>query len=502
MTCLSNLFLTLVSVAALLAGCSNGGGQPEPAPGPEPGPEPEVVTGPGADIYVTTASKAQLFSKSFVEFGKAASMSPYLVKLDPSVKYQTVDGFGAAVTGATCFNLLKMTPEDRTAILKDLFDPEEGLGVSLVRVSIGASDFSVNEEFTWCDKEGIENFAVAREDKEYLFPILHEIYKINPGLKIIASPWSCPRWMKRRSVTDNSDYYSWTSGSLKPSCYQDYATYFVKWIQTMEAEGFDIYAMTIQNEPLNHGNSMSLYMTWQEQRDFIKTALGPAFEKAGIDTKILVFDHNYNYDNVSDQSKYPLNIFADPEASKYVAGSAWHNYGGTPLELTDIVKSAPDKEIYFTESSIGEWGYSFEGNVLSDFKSIFLQTLERGNKGVTLWNFVLDENNSPYRKGGCSTCYGVLEIDSTTGKIKGRNSHYYDIAHTSKVIKPGAVRIGTNGYTTGNVTYQAYQNPDGSYGVIILNENSDSKELVFASTAHSVKITVPGKAVASIAWKD
>ena len=154
--------------------------------------------------------------------------------------------------------------------------------------------------------------------------------------------------MKRRSVTDGSDWYSWTSGSLRPAYYPDYARYFVKWIQAMQAEGIGIDAVTVQNEPLNHGNSMSLYMTWAEQRDFIKTALGPAFERGGTQTKILVFDHNYNYDNQADQKNYPLRIYADPEASKYVAGSAWHNYGGSVTELDNIVRNAPDKEIYFT----------------------------------------------------------------------------------------------------------------------------------------------------------
>ena len=137
------------------------------------------------------------------------------------------------------------------------------------------------DEFTWCDQKGIENFAVHPLDQQYLFPILDRIMKINPAVKIIGSPWSCPRWMK---VGDNltSSYSAWTGGHLNPLYYKDYATYFVKWIQEMESRGFPIYAVTLQNEPLNRGNSMSLYMGWEEQRDFIKNAVGPAFQAAGI----------------------------------------------------------------------------------------------------------------------------------------------------------------------------------------------------------------------------
>lgn len=462
--------------------------------------DPPVVTEPDAMAYVTTADKSMLFQAVPVQFGKPASMSPYVVELDPSQKYQTVDGFGAAITGSTCYNLLKMSQEDRTAFLKEIFDMEEGLGSSLVRVSIGASDFSL-EEYTWCDKEGIENFAPHDYDRRDLFPILKEIYAINPDVKIIGSPWSAPRWMKR-GVKNDDNYYSWTSGRLKPSCYQDYAEYFVKWIQTMEKEGFDIYAVTIQNEPLNHGNSMSMYMPWQEQRDFIKTALGPAFKTAGIDTKILLFDHNYNYDNLEDQKGYPLNILADPEAASYVAGSAWHNYGGDVSELDNIAKGAPDKEIYFTEASIGTWNYSFDKCLITDFRSIFLETLSRGNKGVTLWNLMLDENGAPNRPGGCQTCFGAVTIASSDYKNIERKSHYYNIAHASKVIKPGAVRIGTSGFSDSGIYYQAYQNRDGSFGVIILNDNSSAQPLVFVSSAHSVKYDVPGKSLVSLEWKD
>lgn len=491
-----SLYVT-IAVLALASACG-GGVKPAPDPGPDPIPDPEPVVTHDARAWITTADKSQLFNEIGIDFGKPATMSPYIVRLDPDTRYQTIDGFGAAMTWASCYNLMKMKPEDRTDLLKELFDPEAGLGIGLIRVSIGASDFNY-EEYTWCDSEGISHFAVDSRDESIVFPVLKEIYAINPDVRIIGSPWSVPRWMKM-GVNGSGKHDSWTSGRLDPKHYGAYAEYFVKWIQAMQSQGFKVEAITIQNEPLNHGNSMSTYMPWEDQTAFIKCNLGAALRDAGLSTKILVYDHNYNYDGVAGQDSYPLHIFSDPDASGYVAGSAWHNYGGSVTELDKIHEAAPEKEIYFTEASIGEWNYNFASCLIDDFKSIFMQTLERYNKGVTLWNMVLDDKKGPYspQAGSCKTCYGAVEVSSSTYKVIDRKTHYYNIAHTSKVIRYGAVRIGTSGYSKSGIMYQAYLNPDGSYAIIILNEGGSEQQLVFTTDAHSVKITVPAKAIASI----
>ena len=478
---LAGILAACNSPAENLSGSGNGGG--------EISGEKNVVK-----AYVTTSDRSHLFTEKDLEFNRPASMSPYIVNLDFDRTYQTVDGFGAAVTGATSYNLMKMQQEDRTAFLKDIFDREEGLGSSLIRVSIGASDFPAGrKEFTWCDTEGIENFAPHSDDVQYLIPVLKEIYAINPDVKIIGSPWSAPVWMK--------EFASWTSASLKPEYYDDYAQYFVKWIQYMESQGFDIYAVTPQNEPLNKGNSMSMYMGWQQQRDFIKQALGPAFRDAGIDTKILVFDHNFNYDNIADQIGYPLHIYEDPDASQYVAGSAWHSYGGNVSELDQIIYEYPDKEIYFTEASIGAWNYTFENCLVNDFETIFIGTLSRMGKGVTLWNLLLDDKGGPYGSAGaCTTCYGAVDISSSDYRTLTYRTHYYNIAHASKVIMPGAVRIGTEGFELDGLDYLAFRNPDGSIGVIIVNKNTGAQTLTFNTDEYSVNYEVPGRSLVSLSW--
>lgn len=494
-------YALLLSVVCCSCNGKDGPSKPEEPDTPTP---PIVEEEDGATVYTTTFDLSSKMAKSTVKFGKASSMSPNVVKFTAQ-NYQTMDGFGLAITQATCYNLLKMTAEDRTKVLGEIFSPTEGYGSSLIRVCIGGSDFSM-DEFTCCDTEGIANFKMHSSDEKYLFPILDEIYKINPGVKIIGSPWSCPRWMKMK-VDGTGTEYSWTSGRLNPKYYSDYATYFVKWIEAMQARGYKVAYVTLQNEPLNHGNSMSLYMPWQDQRDFLKV-VGPAIKAAGLSTEILLFDHNYNYDNNADNKDYPQKIFADSEATKYAAGSAWHNYGGSVSTLDAVQSSYPDKKILFTEASIGKWNYDrngLGGQIREDMREIFFGTIKRGGRGVTLWNMMLDENNSPHRgAGACSTCYGAIDVNTSSYSYASldRKAHYYDVVHASAVVKPGAVRIGTDGYTASGVQYLAFRNPDSSYGILILNESNSEATFVFSTASHSVTVKSPKMSVQSVTWKD
>ena len=494
----------------------------------KPVPKPEVVK---KDVvtYVTTEDSRRQFEMSTFKFDKPGTMSPNQVMYDKTdLSEITVDGFGLAVTTSSAYNLLKMDPTDRTAFLEETFSREKGAGMSLIRVAIGASDFCLDDNYTWCDTPGLENFAVHSEDKDYLFPVLKEIYAINPDVKIIGSPWSCPLWMKCNMpggnnwnvsqfnvpVTDETTYNSWTGGRLKPSCYDDYAEYFVKWIQTMEKEGFDIHAITMQNEPLNPGNSMSLVMPWQDQKEFVKV-LGPAMDKAGLaDVEILLFDHNFNYDGKEGQDNYPLNIYADPEAYKWADGSAWHAYGGNVTELDEIYAANPEKSIYFTEASIGEWiggwenrwDFNFLSNcLLNDFSSIFLGTLKRGGRGVTLWNLMLDDKRGPYSRhdGSCKTCYGGVTIHSGNYKSLVKNSHWFDCAHASVAIKPGAKKMTYSAMNIASgVEMQMYLNPDNTVGVVICNKSTKDQDFAFANTKFTVNFTAPAKSVSSVLWQE
>ena len=478
------LFL-IGGLTAALFSCQAAPGENEDTP---PAPPAESAK---AQVYTTSVAGARM-EPSQITLGKPEDVNFYKVTLNGE-SYQSVDGFGLAVTQASCYNLLLMNEADRRAFLEEVFSREKGIGSSLIRVCIGGSDFSL-DEFTWCDTPGMEHFAVHPLDQEYLFPILDEIYRINPDVKIIASPWSCPRWMKM--AESGGSYDAWTGGRLNPEYYDDYAQYFVKWIQAMENRGYRISSVTLQNEPLHRGNSMSLYMPWQDQRDFLNV-VGPAFKKAGIQAGILVYDHNY------DVTDYALNLLKDESLSPYIQGSAWHNYLGQVNALDKIHTGAPDKDIYFTEASIGNWNYEFNRCLLSDFRDIFLGTLSRYGKGVTLWNLMLDSEHKPFRPGGCDTCWGGVTISAKDHSLKGitRNSHYYDIAQCSKVLQPGAVRLGTSGYTTLGLTYLWFRNPDGSQAVLLLNENSEPQLVNLVADGVSVPCKVPAKAIQSVLWK-
>lgn len=489
-----NFLFLLFSYSFIFAACGKDSGSDAPVTPPSPPAAKEDVT-----MYVTTASRSYDLNKQTVAFNPKTSMSPSTITLVPTVTYQGMDGFGVAITGSTCFNLMEMKSADRTAFLTETFSEDKGYGFSYVRISIGCSDFSLSE-YTCCDETGIEHFALQSEEKNYVIPILKEILAINPSLKIMGSPWTCPRWMKVNNLTEKKPYNLWTGGQLNPDYYQDYATYFVKWIQAFAKEGINIYSITSQNEPLNAGNSASLYMEWGEQKDFVKTALGPQMKAAGLDTKIYAWDHNY------DGYAYALNIYgSDKVASDYFTGAAFHNYNGSSNVLNTVHQQYPDKELIFTEASIGEWnaGRDLNKRLLADMEELAFGAVGGWCKGVIVWNLMLDSDRGPNRGdyGGCPTCYGAVDINNSDYKTITRNSHYYMIAHLSSVVKPGAVRIGTTGYESGDVAYMAFKNTDGSHAFIIINKQDAEKTVIVNDGKHNYDCKLPAKSVVSCLWK-
>ena len=468
--------------------------------GPQPEPKPQPLPGTEVRIITTTNSRSLDLTENWIDYSTRDNMSPSCITLMPDEEYQTMDGFGVAMTGSTCYNLMQMDPTNRHEFLEETFSPLNGYGFSYIRVSIGCSDFSLSE-YTCCDTPGIDSFALTSEEINYVIPVLKEVLEINPSLRIMGTPWTPPRWMKCTDIVSKNPHNEWTSGSLNPDYYQDYAEYFVRWIQAFEKFGIKIYSVTPQNEPLNRGNSASCYMPWQEERDFVKTALGPAFKAAGINTKIFAFDHNYNYDNVPDQKNYPTNIYQDAEAAQYFAGAAFHDYGGSPEELTVVHNATPFKDLVFSETSIGEWndGRNLKTRLLADMENVPLGTVSRWCTGVIVWNLMLDEDKGPNRPKGCTTCYGAVDINKDYTTMT-RNSHYYIIAHMSSVVKPDAVRIGTKGYTASGLTYSAFRNADGSYALVLSNNYAEPRTITIEDGDHHFTHEVPANSVVSFNW--
>ena len=444
----------------------------------------------GVEAFTTTASKSMLFKNIEISNTSTLTDAALQINIDSSTRYQQMEGFGPAITGSTAYNLSKMKAQDRDKILRAAFHPTEGLGYSYIRVSIGCSDFSLSE-FTWCDQEGLEFFGVHEEDETYLFPILREILAINPDIKIIAAPWTAPLWMKIDRYS-NEPYSKWSGGKLNPEYYADYAQYLVMWVEEMEANGFEIESITPQNEPLHDGNSASTYMSWEQQRNFIKNHLGPAFEKAGLDTKIWIYDHNF------DVTDFVKNIYQDKEASKYVEGSAWHAYGGSSSALAEIYKADPTKSIYFTEQSIGTWCPNSGDNLLWHIREVCLGTINNYCRAVVLWNFMLDANRGPNRPGGCTTCYGFVDCDASYGyNTLTYRSHWYAIGHMSKVVKRNAYRIKSS--ATG-LTTSAFENPDGTLSMVVLNDKDEDREVVVRSAKGDFVFTAAARSVTSLIW--
>lgn len=461
----------------------------------------EEVVKEEVDVYTTTSNRQQNLTHTMQGFSKQAA-SKSVITINPAVRYQEMDGFGAAVTGSTCYNLMQMAADDRADFLKETFSDKDGLGFSYIRISIGCSDFSLSE-YTCCDTKGIENFALQSEEKEYVIPILKDIIAINPQIKILGSPWTCPKWMKVNNLMDRKPFDSWTSGQLNPDYYADYATYFVKWIEAFRKEGINIYSITPQNEPLNRGNSASLFMGWREELAFVRDALGPAFKAAGLDTKIYAFDHNYNYDNMPEQKEYPVKMYDDEVAAAFLTGAAYHNYGGNRNELNNIQQQRPDKELIFTETSIGMWndGRNLGKRLMEDMREVGLGTVNNWCKGVIVWNLMLDSERGPWREGGCKTCYGAVDINRMNYKTITRNSHYYIIGHLSSVVKPGAVRVESKGVDGNGLMYSAFENTDGTVAFVLLNEGGTEAHLTVTDGKNYVDCTIPAKSVASYRWK-
>jgi glucosylceramidase len=289
-----------------------------------------------------------------------------------------------------------------------------------------------------------------------LIPMLKEIVAINPNIKIMAAPWSAPKWMK-----DNT---SFIGGSLKPEYYAVYAKYFVKYIQTMKTEGITIDAITPQNEPLHPGNNPSMLMSALQQTDFIKNHLGPAFKAANLATKIVTYDHNCNL------PEYPIAVLNDPEANYFVDGSAFHLYEGNISSLSTVHNAFPNKNIYFTEQYTSSTG-SFDGDLKWHVKNVIIGSMRNWSKTALEWNLANNASFGPNTPSGCTTCKGALTVNNSTS-FK-RNVGYYIIAHASKVVPAGSIRISSN--LSGNLNNVAFKTPNGKKVLIVENDGNTAE---------------------------
>jgi glucosylceramidase len=408
-------------------------------------------------LWLTNADKSALFEqqKPSLQFSKSTGEAP-IIEIDDQKTFQTIDGFGFALTGGSAQHLAHMDAAKRAALLKELFAADgKNIGISYLRISIGSSDLN-DHVFSYDDLPAGETdptlakFSLA-PDRTELIPILKEILTINPQILILGSPWSPPPWMK----TNNDP----KGGKLKTEYYPAYANYFVKYMEGMKEEGINIDAITIQNEPLNDKNTPSMVMQAQEQAQFIKDHLGPAFKAAGLRTKIILYDHN------CDVPEYATSILNDPLANPFVDGSGFHLYGGEIGAMSGVHNAFPQKNLYFTEFMAVEPTESSRISIAKPVEGTFIGALQNWSRNVLLWNLAANSKFEPHTdNGGCGICQGAVTID---GNEVTRNLAYYAVAHFSKVVRPGSVRIASSSPAT--LPNVAFKSPGGKTVLIVAN---------------------------------
>lgn len=440
-------------------------------------------------VWMTSGDQTYLLQQlPSVAFGATAAAAPTTITIDEQTSYQTMDGFGAAMTGSAAYLLnRRLNAAQRDALLTELYT-STGLGLNLVRHSMGASDFSVQGDFTYDDlaagatDPNLASFSLAYDEVD-LIPMLQAARAKNSHLKIFGSPWSAPAWMKQTRTLHGS--------YLAPANYQTYANYFVRYVQGYAAHSLPIYAVTLQNEPLNTTTAYpAMRMDPANQIDFLKNNIGPAFQTAGLATKLVVYDHNWN------RPDYPNAVFADPLAAQYAAGAAFHCYGGSVDQQSTTRNAYPGKDLWFTECS-GTAGSSFAGDLKWNTSNIIIGAARNWAKGSILWNLALNPANGP-TNGGCTTCRGVLTIDENTGAVT-RNVEYYVLGHASKFVHEGAVRIGSSS-TAGAIETVAFRNTDSTRVLIALNNSNTARSFRVSWRGQLFAYTLPAGAVATYQW--
>ncbi|WP_371406071.1 discoidin domain-containing protein [Kribbella sp. NBC_00662] len=467
------------------------------------------------NVWVTTPDRAELLhQRAPVTFHDGAS-DRTTITVDPRTSYQTMDGFGASITDSSASVLYRLSPADREQTMRQLFDPRQGIGVSFLRQPVGSSDFTAAaEHYTYDDVPagqtdfGLKHFTIAH-DQQQVLPLLRRAKQLNPQLKVMATPWSPPAWMKTGDTLVGS--------RLKddPKVYDAYARYLVKFVQAYAKAGVPVDFLSIQNEPQNRkpsaypGTDMPV-----RQEAAVIEALGPKLRAVSPRTKILGYDHNWTTHpgdiastppGEDPETDYPYKLLQTP-AAKWIAGTAYHCYSGDPSKQTDLHNAFPSKGIWFTECS-GSHGPTdtppqiFRGTLTWHARTLMLGTTRNWAKSVVNWNIALDSTGGPHL-GGCDTCTGLvtLQPDGTVTT----DAEYYTIGHLSKFVKPGAVRIGSTSYGTtgwnGQLMSAAFRNPDGTTALLVHNENDDPRSFTVAVGDKTFDYELPGGAIATYTW--
>lgn len=422
-----------------------------------------------AEVYVTarkTGDRLALKSPAvFAPLAEPVESAPTIL-VDPKRTFQTLEGIGGALTDASA-EVYARLPKDRQAeVIRAYFDRDKGLGYSLARTNIHSCDFS-SESYTYVRDNDLdlESFSVER-DARYRIPFIRAaLAAAKAPVKVFASPWSPPAWMKT-----NNDMLR--GGKLRPEFAAAWARYMVRFVEEYGKAGIPIWGLTVQNEPAAVQKWESCVFTAEEERDFVRDHLGPALEKAGLSAlKLMIWDHNRGLMYQRAQT-----VYDDPAASRYVWGTGFHWYVGDHFDNVRVLHDAfPDKAVFFTEGCLypydakrlGEWQWG------EQYGLAMMRDLNNWAAGWTDWNVLLDEKGGPNHAANYT--YAPVHADTKTGKLTYMSSYYY-IGHFSRFIRPGAKRAACTS-TEDGLEATAFLNPDGRLAVVVLNRTD--KDLDF-----------------------
>jgi len=442
------------------------------------------------NLWLTTGDgNTRLQAVQPVFFQKKADKTLPVIEIDAETEYQKILGFGATMTGSSARVLSRNLNDLRRKQLMDsLFSRERGIGLSYLRMTIGASDFS-SHNYSYLDPPKgstdtkLKYFTIEPDTAE-LIPRLKEALQINPDIEIMGSPWSAPASWKTSG--------SMIGGKLKPEVQPAFANYFVRYIQNFTVAGVPISAITIQNEPeFEPPGYPGMLMTAEEQRHFIKNQLGPKFLENEITTKIVVYDHNW------DHPEYPISILDDPKARQFIDGSAFHCYGGDVANQSKVHDAHPDKNIYFTECSSGGWSGTWRDDLMWKFKNLLIGNLRNWATCVLFWNLALDENSGP-TNGGCMDCRGVVTV-RTDGTYEP-TIDYYSLGHLSRFVRKGAVRIASTDLAAQNLDNVVFKNPDGSKVLVLMNNHDTARKVNVKAPEGIAELDIPAYSVMTFVW--
>jgi len=440
-------------------------------------------------VLTTSDLTSALAPQADLKFAKAKIDSALIITVDESHRYQVMDGLGASLTDGSAWLLHdRISPAARQQAMTRLFDPVRGIGLSFLRQPIASTDLS-RDHYSFDDMPAgetdpaLKHFSTVHDDA-YVFPVVREALKLNPAITVMATPWSPPAWMKSKPTMNG--------GALREDPMASYSAYLVRSVQSFQAAGVPVKYLTVQNEPLNETKDYpgTLMQSGQAKR-LIREYLGPGLKQAGLRTKVLAYDHNW------DHPEYPLDILGDPEAATFVAGSALHCYGGDASAQTVIHDRYPDKGIWMTECSGGTW--QKESPLLST-THLLIDSTRNWAKSVVLWGVALDTEHNPHA-GGCGTCRGLLTVDlHASPATVSYTGDFYVLGHASKFVPPGSTRIDSNTFGRKSLETVAFESGSGDIALLVFNNQPDTAAFTVRWHGRDLRTSLSPGALATYTW--